>query len=152
MRRLCFVLLFVSFVLAAPALAARKPDVINCSAALQTANICNAGDKVLVIPVSGGGAAGVDAVLLEYALSSNYQATVPCEQTRRSDGRILVAAGVAQADCSSGQVGTTIANPQTSLVYAAALAQKDFQERVQRQRRKASVDGAPAPNTADPSE
>jgi len=128
---------------------ALQPQVVTCStlpAALRTALDCSGTDQVLMVPINGSAAT---TVLNAYTESGNYQATVPCEQEQALDGRILVTAGVTQGSCSAGQLGTTIANPQTRAEFAAFTAALDLRDRVQRRRRQVASDAA-AVDESDP--
>lgn len=99
---------------------AAQAGITPCSTAAVNAGLCRAETNRLIyydLPQ-----AVQTRILAAYEGLYNYQATVGCEQERAVDDKgVLVAAGVTQGDCTPGQLGTEIDNPQGRAAWMNAL-------------------------------
>lgn len=119
----------------------RLHDFVNCPQSSVNAGLCGAttdGVLLLVFKTSLR-ADGVET--LTDALS--YQTTLPCSANEvRGRRGVLIEAGVAEASCSAGQLGTTIANPQTREDFLHRVLFAEFSDRYKDLKKQEAAEAA----------
>lgn len=114
----------LSALLGAPALAVTK----TCNAQAVTYGVCRAVDNFLLC--YDAPAAAFADLRDALAWKHNHQTEITCATARQwepllngSPSGVLAAAGVSSGDCTAGQVGQAVANPQDPAAYADAMIQ-----------------------------